>query len=213
MVDGLDELRPKLMSRGPAILLSVVLLACSDGQAAAARNFAPPAEGQPGAVVDSILSSAAAFERFVAGLPAPLGLENGAETPRALVQRFMDALADRDTQALSSMILSRAEYGFLYYPTSEYSRKPYELAPAIAWTLSLASNAKAIGRLIERLGGSPLTLESYACAKTRNQGLNTIHSGCRVTYRGPSGSETRSLFQSIIERDGSAKFLSYSGDF
>ena len=215
MVGGLDELRAELVRIRSAFLLTVVILACSDGQAASTAGSLPQAE--PAVVigvVDSIIPSDVALARFVAGLPVTTALEGGAPTTRQLVSRFLEALSKRDRAAIAEMIVSRAEYGFLYYPASVYSRKPYELSPDVAWMLSSESNAKGAGRLIDRLSGRPLKLVEFKCGMVAHEGLNTIHSDCRITYADASGkSESRTLFQSIIEREGNAKFLSYSGDF
>jgi hypothetical protein len=197
-----------------AVVLAVALLACNDGQAAT-NDEASPTHGRAtaGGIVDSIVPASIALERFIAGVPVPARLDSAARSPDVLVALFVAALEKRDSAAIARMLVTRAEYGHLYYPASEYSRKPYELAPDIAWSLSSASNRKAAGRLLGRLGGESLSLERYTCATIEKQGLNTIHSGCQVTYRDRTGTHRRRLFKSFIEREGKAKFLSYAGDF
>ena len=215
MVDRLDELRAQLVRINSALSLAVLVLACSDGQAASTSGASQ--RGSPAVqigVVDSIIPSEVALERFIAGLPVTTSLEGGASTPDALVRKFIDALNRDDTAAITGMLVSRAEYGFLYYPTSVYSRKPYQLPPDIAWILSSESNAKGVRRLLARLGGTQLSMKQFSCGRIEREGLNTVHSDCRIVYAGTSAKfEERRLFKSIIERQGSAKFLSYSGDF
>lgn len=202
----MDELRKELMRRVlPALLLFVV--ACTDGQAA--TESAPPA-----GVVDSITDPVAALTVFVRGLERPEQLAGGAANPRELVERLFDALSESDTAAIGAMVVTRAEYGFFYYPTSLYAKKPYELPPDIAWTLSSEASAKGARRLLARLGGKRLHLDSFDCDRLEREGDNEIHSGCTVTYAAASGARVKQgLFRSMMVRHGQAKFLSYSGDF
>jgi hypothetical protein len=206
VVVRLDELRKELMRRVlPAVLFLVV--ACADGQAA--TKSVPHA-----AVVDSISDPLTALPVFLEGLERPEHLAGGAANPHELVERFFDALSRSDTAAVSSMIVTRAEYGFLYYATSVYAKKPYELPPDIAWTLSSEASAKAARRLLARLGGHAMDLERIECERIEHEGENEIRSGCAVTYVATSGDRMKQrLFRSMIIRDGRAKFLSYSGDF
>lgn len=167
----------------------------------------------PATKVDSILPFDEAVERFLAGAPRPERLRDGAKTTNELVQRFVIAIERNDTAALAAMLVSRAEYGALYYPSSIYARKPYELPPDIAWLLSSENSAKALRRLVERLGGRPIELGRAQCADSVTEGANIVLDSCNVTYRsGGTTIEGRRLFRSIIGRDGEMKFLSYAGD-
>ncbi len=213
MVGGLDELRSQL--RVWYLALSIAVVACSDGQPpSTARPASEAVAPVPGMKVDSILPPAEALERFLANEPVTDSLSWGARQRDKLVSDFLEAIAARDTAALASMLVTRAEYGFLYYPTSIYSRKPYELAPDIAWMLNAENNAKGATRLLQRLGGRPLTLIGVACNKETTEGANRFLTECVTVFRSGVGAvERRKLFGSIIERGGRLKFLSYAGDF
>ncbi len=165
--------------------------------------------------VDSALPPGEALRRFTAGMPAVTELAHGAVSRDALVSRFMTALAESDTAGLVRLGMSRAEYGFLYFPSSVYARQPYELAPEIAWMLNDQSSAKGLSRVRARLGGRKLKYRTYTCRERARESENTFWRGCTVTYRDPAGSgdETRALFGVIMERNGRFKFLSFANDF
>ena len=208
MVGGVDELRAQLTRLFGLISLVV---ACSDGQP---RHPSAEVAAGPRTVIDSILPAAESLDRFFAGMPRPVVLNGGAESRTTLARNFLAAVSSSDTAALNRMVVSRAEYGGLYYPTSLYSRRPYELAPDVAWLLNSQSSAKGARRLIQRLGGRSLELESLTCARESVEGVNRIASDCSVTYRIDADSvATRQLFSAVIERAGAVKFLSYAGDF
>ncbi len=192
-----------------AICAAILTVACSDGQAAGTSR-----EASRATVVDSILPQGEALARFVRDLPETTTLGGGASSADELVSRFFKALSAGDAAAIRGMALSRAEYGHLYYPTSLYTKQPYELAPDIAWLLSSQGNAKGATRLIQRLGGRTMRSEGVQCMRTEPEGKNIIRSQCTISFIENRGEvQTRSLFQSMIERDGHVKFLSYSGDY
>lgn len=169
----------------------------------------------PPLVVDSVLRVADALERFQRGLPRVSKLEGAARTRDELVSYFMAALERADRAALARLHVSRAEYAFLYYPTSVYTRKPYELPADIAWLLSEQNSQKGHDRIIRRLGGKRLGLRRYECDPAVREGKNQFWRSCLVEYTDPMvGKPVRKrLFGPIIERAGSYKLLSYSNDF
>jgi hypothetical protein len=162
-----------------------------------------------------VLPVAEALERFQRGLPRVSRLEDAAPSRDDLVRHFMAALESGDSAGLARLHVSRAEYAFLYYPTSVYTRKPYELSPDIAWLLSEQNSRKGRDRIIRRLAGKRLTLRGYECGPAVREGKNRFWRSCRVEYTDPTVGQrvTKRLFGPIIEREGSYKLLSYSNDF
>jgi hypothetical protein len=213
---------PDPLMRGPhlvprTLILASFLAACAgrEGKPAAnARDSAtrppPPSLG----IVDSALPPEEAMRRFREGLPVVTRLEHGARSRDALVQRFARAVERRDTADVRAMVLSRAEFAHLYFPSSALSRPPYQQPPALAWFLILANSQKGISRVFERHAGRPLGLRSYACKEPpRRDGENVVWDGCRLQLDSSGRVLTRRLFGSIIERDGRYKFLSYANDY
>ena len=208
MVGWLDSVRQELMLRTLLFTAAGILLSgCRDGQAAGSRANAPT-------VVDSIFSPAEATERFVRSLPVVSSLDGGAATAEALVSQIAAAVSRSDTAAVEKMILTQAEYGRLYYPSSVFTRRPYELSADVAWLLNSEANAKGRRRLLERLGGKPISFGGLRCDEPTHEGQNTIRKECTVELSVPGAQPLRiKLFHSVIERGGQVKILSLSGDY
>lgn len=224
----MDELRPELTQltkhrEKPArmrrlffsgLLLAVSATGCTgaDDDAPAAKADVGPKEepaAPRGRSVDSALAS------FRQGLPVVTRLEHGAASRDELVEKFIAAVERNDTAAVARMHVSRAEYAYLYFPTSIYVQEPYVQPPAIAWLLSSQSSEKGISRVMRRLGGQRLNFSEYRCTEESREGDNTFWRSCAITYRDPRDQTavTRRLFGTIIGRDGRYKFLSYANDF
>lgn len=197
------------MRRGLLTALTITVAACIDGQAATHLRVEQAAVTG----VDSILPTGTALARFLAGVDRPESLTGGSAGMNELIERFSDALAHQDSLALTEMSVTRAEYGYFYYPSSIYVQDPYELPPEVAWLLSSQENTKAMRRLMQRLGGRTVVVRAANCAKTERQGANVVYSDCSVTVGSRHGSERVRLFRSLLERGGTMKFLSYAGDF
>src|SRR5215204_1111869 len=72
-----------------------------------------------GYVIDSILPVEEEIRRFQATLgTAPQGFSGGARSRTALIDAFLRSLKQRDTAGLFGLVVNRAEFGFLVYPTS-----------------------------------------------------------------------------------------------
>lgn len=214
MVGGLDELRTKL-STTLWIVAVAALVAAGCDRAAEAGAREEKAVIPPGTIIDSILPPGEALRRFQSELPAVTGLADAPRSRDKLVSEFIEALQRADTVALAKLRVSKPEYAFLYYPTSVYSRKPYELAPDIAWLLSEQNSQKGAIRLLRRLSGRDLRFDGYACGASEQEQQNTFWRDCQVSYLDPASSVRvgRRLFGAIMEREGRFKFLSYANDF
>ena len=208
MVGWLDELRKELMRRLLVVTAAAfIVVACRDGQAADDR-------GHVGNVVDSIRPPAEATARFLRALPVVSSLAGGAATAEALLSQIADAVSRADTADLERIIVTQAEYGRLYYPSSVFTRKPYELSPDIAWLLNSESNVKGRRRLLERLGGKQVRFARLTCAEPMNEGENTIRKDCTVEVSVARREAVRlKVFHSLIERGGHVKILSLAGDY
>lgn len=184
-------------------------LACSSGEA---REAASPPVTNVG-VVDSILPLEEALRRFRMDLVETTALAGGAASRDELVRQFVRAVETRDTAALRQMVLSRAEYAWLYYPTSTFSREPYYQMPQLNWFLNVASSEKGITRVVTRHGGRTIRFADYQCPDSaRTDGGLSFWDGCLVSFEQKGDSRRVRLFGSIIERDGQYKFYSYAND-
>lgn len=203
------------MRRFLALLLLPLLSACGgDAPSADAAEPSPPAaEAGPPAVppgpVDSSMTPEEALRRFREGLPEPRALSGGAPTREALVRRFVEAVEAHDTAALRSVVLNRAEYAYLYYPTSPEAA----MRPDLAWFLGQQNSEKGIVRLLRRGGGTGMRYIRHTCEPTpRQEGENRVWDRCLVTFTQGADTTTIRMFGSVVERGGEHKLVSYAND-
>ena len=114
------------------------------------------------------------------------------------------------------MALSRTEYAYLYFPSTQYVRPPYETPPDVLWNLMHARSESGLKRAVARVGGSGFRLVSVQCEPGATiEGPNRLFGQCMVRFRRAPGAavERMRLFGSVIGRDGRYKFVSYANDF
>lgn len=165
-----------------------------------------------GGVVDSVLPVAEQLRRFREGLEAPDTLRHAAPSREALVRQFIAAVSKRDTAALNAMVLDRAEFAYLYYPSSVMSRPPYEAPPQLLWGQIMASSNEGLPKVLARASGESIQAGALSCADSvAVEGENRLHQQCTMSLRFGSGAPlTARWFGTIIERDGRFKFIGYA---
>jgi hypothetical protein len=166
---------------------------------------APSAE--PG---DRILPMNEMIDGFQAELPRVTALSEDAPTSRAeLIRRFAAAVEDSSAAALRAITINAAEFAWLYFPTSIYSRSPYAQPPEVNWLLLEQNSLKGEARLLRYYGGRPLPVVNHTCLAEKLEGENRIHQQCTLRLQREDGQhEEVRLFGSILERDGRYKLLS-----
>ncbi|HEX3159051.1 MAG TPA: hypothetical protein VHQ45_11070 [Gemmatimonadaceae bacterium] len=197
-----------------AALTAIALLA-------AATALAGCRQDDGAARADSTSASTAtasdtALENFRRDLPVVTALTGGATSRDELVAGFVRAVETSDTTALRGLVLTRAEFAHLYYPSSQYVAAPYRLDPGLLWFFTQQNSEKGIVRVLRRYGGRPMGMESYACpGAPERRGQNTLWGDCTVRFRPTATDSTLELrlFGSILERGGRYKFVGYSNDF
>jgi len=188
-----------------AVVASAWLAGCSGG---------PGRQAQAAVRVDSAFAMPQALARFRAGLPETRELGGAYAVDRdALVRRFVVALEAGDSAAFMPMMLSRAEFAWLYYADDPQAKSPYELPPELMWQQAMQQGEKGIGRALERFGGRPLAFRGYACVRDEQRGRNRVWTGCDLDVAAADGTRARvRLFGGIVERDGRYKILSYANE-
>lgn len=192
-------------------LVSAATVAACAGDDAPAKTEAPAYRG----VIDSALPIDTLLRRFRATIPdTPTVLTGGATTPEALARALLSALAAGDTAKVRSLVLSRAEFAWLHYPHTKWTKPPYEMGPELVWLQISAASEKGLVRLIRRYGGSPLRFEALLCPDgTERDGPNTVATGCQVRFAAAdSAARELRLFGSLLNRGGRYKFISYAND-
>jgi hypothetical protein len=162
-------------------------------------------------VVDSIIPREVALARFRQGMAEVTALQGGAPTREALVRAFVEAATRSDTVRLRALALTRAEFAWLYYPTTPQALPPYDLAPGLMWSLLELHGAQGLRHLLAELGGRPARYRSHRCdARASVEGANTVYGPCVVRLALDGAVSEERLFGLIIGREGLFKFVSYA---
>ena len=165
------------------------------------------------AYVDSILPIEEELRRFRADLAdTARSLRGGTSSRDALVRRFVASIESTDTAAVRAMLLTAAEFAWLYYPTSLNATPPYELGPGLAWFQLQNGSSKGISRAWQRFAGRPLGVVGHECPAPVRQGDNTVWDGCRLVRVVDGDTTSIRLFGTIVQHGGEFKFLSYAND-
>jgi hypothetical protein len=158
-------------------------------------------------------SMAAALAHFRQGLPETHTLGSASTSRDALVMRFVTALENADTAAFEGMMMNRAEFAWLFYPYTKHTRPPYEMEAELLWFFMIENGRKGIGRALREYGGNRLGYQGYHCAaEPEIEGPNRLWQGCVLRLGSNQGVLEKRLFGSILEREGSFKFVSFSND-
>ena len=196
--------------RHVGLLAGVVLalLACGDQFVSGAPTTSHSAPGEGGSPVS--LDSALAL--FRAGLAPVSELDDGTASLDAIVSRLVRAIEESDTAALRDMVMSRAEFAYLYYPTSVFTRPPMKQEPALVWYLHTQPSEKGVSRMVNRYGGRRLRIFN-GCAPPKVEGENRLWFDCVQRIVNADGDTTViRLFGGVYERNGRFKIFSYSND-
>ena len=130
----------------------------------------------------------------------------------SLVRAFARTLERRDSTTLRQLVLSRAEFAYLYYPSAPQGLPPYDMNPDLMWFMLSIQGEKGMHRALNERGGQPLHVVGTRCNENPDtQGENTLWGPCvirRIEAAGDTLDER--LFGPIIEREGSYKFLTYA---
>lgn len=195
----------------------LVLAVLALGTASSGCGLQPAAaevERESHGIVDRSMPIQDALREFQRNVRRVDTLSYAARDRNALVADFIHALERDDSTRLVQLFISKAEFAWLYFPTSLYMHKPYELPPEIAWLLTVADSEKGFKRLTDRLGGRQLAYAGVDCQRQERDSRHTYWRDCFIKYSHPAeGRVQRRLFGSIMERDGKYKFLSYANDF
>ena len=204
---GLDGTLPvhgqRVLTSRWLLVPGLLIGSCGRGEEAG-----PPAAEAALGVMDSVRPREVELERFRATTDRVTGLTGGARTRDALVLGFIEAVEAGNPAAAQSLALSRAEFGWLYYPSNPFGRPPYDLSPELFWFTMDSNGRKERDRVLQHLGGRPLGYRGYHCpAASGIEGENRIHAPCEVTFKDHGEVVTARLFGPIIERDGRFKFV------
>jgi hypothetical protein len=194
------------MSKGSCVLLciyAVLLAGCGRSEARAPSASA-------GRVVDSLVSREVALDRFRESLAVTDSLTGGAPSREDLVRAYLKALEKSDTAAFDRLVLTKAEFAYLYYPTAPQALPPYNLSPDLMWFMLFERSNQGVLRALRRYGGQRMELVDAECGTAGSrEGENTVFGPCTVRWHDAKGGVSGArLFSQIVERRGRFKFLS-----
>jgi hypothetical protein len=160
--------------------------------------------------IDSVIPADTALAQFRAGLAEPTGFSSAAPSLDDLIARFVAALERADTAALVGLVMNRAEFAYLYYPTVPEARPPYDLSAGLLWFMIDGESRKGLGGLLDARAGAPLAVvDSYCEGEPRQYGPNRVWAPCFLRrVQSPGDTVTERLFGPIVARDGAFKFVS-----
>ena len=162
----------------------------------------------PGYVVDSVFSPEENLRRFQATVSSgePRRLAGGARSTDALLRQYWALLATGDTLAMTPLIVSRAEYAFLYAPFSP--EVAAGLPPHVGWELILSQSGRGLTRALQVAAGAPAPLLGTLCSDVpRPIGAGQLYGPCGVILRRPSSVDTVWIVKSLYARGGIHKLL------
>lgn len=214
---ALHLLRMHLTTRRLAVVALICLVvgnACTRDQKASTGTKSESASAQP-TVVDSALPRGVELARFRADLgPEVTELSHGFGTRDSLMDAFLKRLAARDTARLAELGLTKAEFAWIYYPSSPIGKPPYDLSPALMYFQFDGNNRKGFVHLLEERGGKDLKVVGYTCAAPEKQEKNTVFAQCMVKrLQSPGDTLSELLFGGIIEHNGKYKLLNFANKF
>jgi hypothetical protein len=192
------------------LALPLALSGCGEATPQTTDSDVAAASAEPAG--DRILPMNEMIDGFQAELPRVTALSEDAPTSRAeLVRRFAAAVEEGSVASLRAITVNAAEFAWLYFPTSIYSRSPYAQPPEVNWLLLQQNSLKGKARLLRFYGGRPLPVVGHTCLGETLEGENRIHEHCTLRLRREDGQhEDVRLFGSILERAGRFKLLSLS---
>ena len=197
-----------------AVLALGVALTAGCGPTGDSAERRDHATRPPARIVDSILPVEEELRRFQQHLTRPAALAGGAPSREALVRRFVERLARRDTAGLRALTMTREEFAFLVYPGSSYTRPPYRTPPGLVWLQIEQDGAKGLRRLL-RSEVEVASYLSHRCGEAPAAEADvTLWRRCSVRVRLAGGDTLDGrLFGVILERNGQFKFVNYHTDF
>jgi hypothetical protein len=162
----------------------------------------------PGYVIDSVFTPEENLRRFQATVAAPANarLTGGAPTTDALLRRYWALLSTSDTLAMTPLIVSRAEYAYLYFPESIEATSG--MPPAVGWELIVRQSGRGLTRALFQAQRSPSTVVRTLCSdEPRTMGKSIVYGPCGVVIRRDGAEETLWIAKTLLERDGVHKLL------
>ena len=190
-MDGVDRLRPQLVSAAPAAGSALAGLAAA-----------------------LLVSIGGCRPAETTGDAPPPPLSRTFESPERLAEAVLAALAADDGQALAALPLSETEFRTVVWPELPSSRPERGLPFEYVWGDLHQKSGNALRRLVARAAGDAYDFVAIGFdGESTPYETFTVHRDSRVTVRGADGAEREMrLFGSVLQRGDEYKLFSYVVD-
>lgn len=166
----------------------------------------------PGYVVDSIFPPEVMLERFQkeAG-PQVTALADGAPSVDALLRRYWARLVTGDSLGMRPLVVTKAEFGWLYLPESV--ERANGMPPGPFWLLLSNNSGRGLARALALAAGGDSSLVGTTCRPdTLPAGAGRVLGPCAMIRRTGSRPDTVWLVKHVFARDGIFKLMSFAND-
>ncbi len=145
--------------------------------------------------------------------PTAVPLVPSYESKDAAVTAFLQALAARDTNALSQQVVNETEFLKHIWPALPASRPDVGMPAERAWAEQSQRNATFLAQTLAQHGGQRLELVAVSFGSpATTYGSFTIHPEATLDVRDTGGVREVRLFGSMIESGGRWKIYSFVVD-
>lgn len=135
------------------------------------------------------------------------------ESPRAVAEALLDAVAADDGAALQSLALSEQEFRQHVWPDLPAARPERNLPFSYVWGDLRQKSAAGLARTQSAHGGRRYRLQDVRFSGKTSYPGYTVHRDGVLVVEGPGGQEEElRLCGSMIEQDGRWKVFSYAVD-
>jgi hypothetical protein len=139
-------------------------------------------------------------------------LTQARESPRAVAEAVLAAVAAQDAASLRALAVTEPEFRQHVWPELPASRPERNLPFSYVWGDLRQKSETRLAAALAAHGGQQYTLEEVRFSgETRYPGY-TVHRGSLFLVRGPDGPRELRLCGSMIEKDGRWKVFSYIVD-
>jgi len=150
---------------------------------------------------------------LAAGCTSPPSLASSAESPTALAEQVLAALARNDRAALDQLALSEAEFRDHVWPSLPASRPERNLPFSYVWgDLRQKSQASLSLTLAKHRDRAYQLVDVRFDAERTPYADFVVHRAAVFVVRGPAGQEEIRVCGSFLEKDGRWKVFSYVVD-
>jgi hypothetical protein len=142
---------------------------------------------------------------------APAALPNAHESPDALSRAVLEALAERDADALHALALDKGEFAGHVWPELPAARPARNLSSSFVWgDLNQKSNITLRATLAAHGGKQYDFVSIRFLGKKTDYRSYRVHRESELTVKDAEGNERQlRLFGSMIEKGGRYKVFSY----